>query len=98
MSAPDPEGLSLLAKVIAAGTAVAAPIGWLWAKLDKKADKAEVDRQRDNIAKIFEKMEDHAQRLSDHASRDEQLFREVLGEMGKNHSELLREMGRKQDR
>ena len=102
MSAPDPEGMSLLAKVIAAGTAVAAPIGWLWAKLDKKADKemvkeeiaevkAETSRHRDHIARLFEKMEEHSR-------RDEEAHRTVLEKMSENHAEILRALSTKADR
>ena len=73
MSAPDPEGMSLLAKVIAAGTAVVAPIWggmkWLDTRLDKKADRqavkeafekldTELGTQRGHIAKIFDQMRD----------------------------------------
>ena len=102
MSAPDPEGLSLLAKVLIAGTAVVTPI-WGFLKLwDKKADKHTVRNDfqrvegeqaihRKYFEKAFEKMEEHAR-------RDEQLFREVMNSIGDNHAELLRELGRKEDR
>ena len=95
MSAPDPESFSLLAKVIAAGTAIAAPIGWLYAKLEKKADKkevfAELTLHRKYFTDVFEKMETHAR-------RDEDLFREVMGTMSQHHAEILRELGHKADR
>jgi hypothetical protein len=65
MPTPDPEGFSLLAKVITAGGVVATPIVWLWTKLDKKADKHAVANQfqvvtnelavqRSHIGKIFD--------------------------------------------
>jgi hypothetical protein len=67
-------------------------------KLDEKADKEdlakadkEIDRQREHIAKIYEKLEEHARSDSAH-------FAEVLGTMHAHHAELLREMGRKADR
>lgn len=102
MATPDPEGFSLLAKVVAAGGAVATPIVWLWTKLDKKADKHAVNDslqeiksesalQRSHIGKLFDKLEEHAR-------RDEETHREMLRTMSDNHSELLREMGRKADR
>ena len=69
MSSPDPESFSLLGKVIGAFAVVAAPVGWLWTKLDKKADKHsvntqfqavqnEIATQRTNIGKIFDQMRD----------------------------------------
>ena len=82
MAAPDPESFSLLAKVVAAGGAVATPIVWLWTKLDKKADKHTVNNQlqevknelgvqRNHIAKIFDK-------LGEAESRNEDRHRELL--------------------
>ena len=102
MAAPDPESFGLLGKVVGAFAVVAAPIGWLWTKLDKKADKHTVNNQlqevkteqglhRQYFANVFEKMETHAR-------RDEELFREVLTKIGDNHSEIMRELGRKEDR
>lgn len=102
MSAPDPEGMSLLAKVIAAGSAVAAPIGWLYSKLDKKADKnsvansfqeikAESAIHRAHIGKLFDKLEEHAR-------QDSEQFNKLLEKMGDQHAELLTVLGRKQDR
>ena len=102
MSTPDPESFSLLAKVIAAGSAVLAPVGWLYTKLDKKADKhavnnhvhelkLEQDHQRDVQAKLFDKLEEHA-------LADSQNFARMFEKMSDNHSELLRELNRKQDR
>lgn len=88
MSAPDPEGMSLLAKVLAAAAAVVAPIwgaySWLDGKLAKKADKVEVDRHRDYFVKVFEKLEEHAK-------RDEDNFNELKDLIHRNHVELLRE-------
>lgn len=80
MSAPDPEGFGLLAKVIAAGTALAAPVGWLYTKLDKKADKHTVNTQfqtvtnelgtlRSTQAKIFDQMREAEQRAVDRHER-----------------------------
>lgn len=80
MSAPDPEGFGLLAKVLAAGTALAAPVGWLYTKLDKKADKHTVNTQfqtvtnelgtlRSTQAKIFDQMREAEQRAVDRHER-----------------------------
>jgi hypothetical protein len=85
MATPDPEGFSLLAKVITAGGVVATPIVWLWTKLDKKADKhavatqlqtvtTELAVQRGHIAKIFDK-------LAEAESRNEVRHRELLMHM-----------------
>ena len=102
MSAPDPEGMSLLAKVVAAGAAVAAPIGWLWAKLDGKADKSWVQEevremkdeqahQREVQAKLFDKLDEHAR-------QDSEQFSKLMEKMGDQHAELLRALGGKADR
>ena len=95
MSAPDPEGLSLAAKVIAAITAVVSPfvVGYSWinGRLDKKADKDEVDRHWDYFVKVFEKLDEHTQ-------RDEDNFNELKNMIHGNHVELLREINMKADR
>jgi ABC-type phosphate transport system auxiliary subunit len=102
MSTPDPESFGLLAKVIAAGTALLAPVGWIYTKLDKKADKHTVNNhvqelkleqthQRDIQAKLFDKLEEHAK-------ADSENFQRMFTKMSDNHSELLRELNRKQDR
>ena len=69
MASPDPESFGILAKVVAAGSAVATPIVWLWTRLDKKADKHTVNSQfqavqnelatqRGHIGHIFDQMRD----------------------------------------
>lgn len=90
MSAPDPEGFSLLAKLLAAGAAAGSPIIWLWTKLDKKADKltvgntfqevkGELSMQRAHIGKIFDQMRDMETRAADrHAELLEKIY-EVSG-------------------
>ena len=102
MSAPDPEGMSLLAKVIGAAVAVGTPI-WGFLKLwDKKADKHTVVTQlqevknehgiqRAHIGKLFDKLEEHAR-------QDSEQFNKLLEKMGDQHAELLTVLGRKQDR
>ena len=95
MATPDPEGFGLLAKVIGAATAVVVPIGaaykWIDSRFDKKADKEEVSKHRDYIAKLFDKLEDHSR-------RDETLFRELMEKLGDNHAEVMTKLGDKADR
>lgn len=100
---PDPEGFGLLAKMIAAASAIVVPswLGWNW--LDKRfarkhavADSFqtmtnEIAIQRGHIGKLFDKLEEHSH-------RDEEIFRELMKTMGSNHSEVMRELGRKADR
>lgn len=95
MSAPGPDDMSLLAKVLAAGAAVLTPpfLAWKWLQgcFDKKADKhavantfqevrGELAVQRQNIGKLFDKLDENEKRSSD------------------RHLELMREIGRKADR
>lgn len=102
----SPEAFALLGQVAIAGVAIGAPITgivvWIHKMLGKKADKHAVGNQvnevkleqglhRTYFKDVFEKMEEHAR-------RDEQLFREVMSTMHSNHSELLREIGKKADR
>ncbi len=75
MSAPDPEGMSLLSKVMIAATAIVTPLWgghkYLENKFDKKADKAAVKEafeqlnsemtiQRGNIGKLFDQSREEA--------------------------------------
>lgn len=86
MSTPDPESVGLLAKVIAAGVAVVAPIWgartWLDKRFEKKADKHVVTTEFQTVknelgtlratqAKIFDK-------LAESETRNEDRHREVL--------------------
>ncbi len=69
MAAPDPEGMSLFAKVVATGAALA-PLGGFWIWLDNRFAKkhtvtsqlqavtGELATQRGHIGKIFEQMRD----------------------------------------
>lgn len=68
MSAPQPDEMGLAAKIMAGlGAALAALGTWAWAhthsrikdvemKADSKASIEEVDRHRDHIAKLFDKI------------------------------------------
>ena len=58
MSTPDPEGMTLAAKVIAALVAVGTPITWLYSQLSKKADKEELAKCLKHIEKLYENAED----------------------------------------
>lgn len=84
MAAPDPEGIGLLAKVIGAAAAIGVPIGgaykWLDSRLDKKADKSEVEKQftalnaemttqRGNVGKIFDQMKE-SDRIAEERHRE----------------------------
>lgn len=83
MSAPDPEGMSLLGKVVAAGAAVATPIVWLWKQLDKKADRDEVKKALDHIEKLYGNAE------KDRAfTRD--LHDKAMSEIRNNQTEIIR--------
>lgn len=95
MSAPDPEGMSLLAKVLAAAAAVLTPpwLFWKWLndRLERKADKHSVANQfqvvtnelamhKQTMGKLFDQIRENEQRAAD------------------RHSELLREIAKKADR
>lgn len=86
MAAPDPEGFSLLAKVIGAAAAIVVPLGgtykWITGSLDKKADQSEMDRQRDNISKLFDK-------LDEHQKSDSENFTKVMEKMSEIHVDLI---------
>lgn len=92
MSAPDPEGMSLLAKILAAGVAIVAPVWgartWLDKRFEKKADKHhvatqfqavsnELAYQRGTQAKIFDQIRENEQRAQD---RYERLMERLTGE------------------
>lgn len=102
MAAPDPEGMSLLGKVVGAAVAIGTPIYGFFTLWNKKADKHAVNNQiqeikteqavhRGYFKDVFKAMEDHAR-------RDEELAREVIKTMAANHAEVLRELGHKADR
>lgn len=84
MATPNPEDMSLLAKVLGAAAAVITPIwgGYKWVdgKLERKADKEDVNRsfedlndelatQRTNISKIFDQIRENEQRAQDRHER-----------------------------
>lgn len=104
--AVEAEAYVLLGQVVGAGVFVGTPLVgamiWLNKRFDKKADKHAVANsvqevkteqgiQRVHIGNLFEKLEQHSR-------RDEELAREVLGQMASNHAEILRELGKKVDR
>lgn len=82
--AADPEGFSILSKVLAAGTAIAVPVGVVYrivsSALNKKANKEEVEKQfhalnaemstqRGNIGKLFDQLRQNEQRAQDRHER-----------------------------
>jgi len=84
MATPDPEGMSLLAKIATAATAIIAPLwgGWKYidARLDRKADKKDVEKgfekideelmmHRSYFGKVFDQMRDGEQRAQDRHER-----------------------------
>lgn len=87
MATPDPEGFSLLAKVVAAGAAVVAPIGglflWIENRYAKKHSvnsavndlKMELGVQRGHIAKLFDKI---AESETKHEERHRELLMHLL--------------------
>lgn len=103
MDAPDPEGFSMLAKVAGALTIILVPAAGAWNWLDKRfarkhqvandlqAITNEIALRRGDIKELFQNLEAHSR-------RDEALFRELMNKMGDNHSEIMRELGRKADR
>lgn len=95
MPNPDPEVLVLFAQIVGVGIAVGTPVwgvySWIHGRLDKKADKDEVERHRDYFVKVFDKLEEHQK--SDNAQ-----FQKVLETMNHHHAEVLRELGNKADR
>ena len=70
MTAPDPDGIGLLGKLVGAAAAVLAPIGGAWLWIDNRFAKkhtlnsaiedvkTELGVQRGHIAKIFDQMHD----------------------------------------
>jgi hypothetical protein len=80
MSSPDPESMGLLGKLVAAATVVAAPIGWLWTKLDGKLNKSDFTEfckrfdehcknDREVQAKLFDQARESEQRAQDRYER-----------------------------
>lgn len=76
MSTPDPEGMTLLAKIAGAATAVGAPFLAMWKMLDKKADKntvantfqevkSELSLHRGYFKDVFEQMREMESKASD---------------------------------
>jgi hypothetical protein len=82
MATPDPEGFSLLGKVLTAGGVVATPIIWLWTKLDKKADKHTVNNQLQEVKNDIFSVKQTQAKIFDHLRDDradaEKRHREVL--------------------
>lgn len=80
MSTPDPEGMSMLAKVVTAGAVVATPLWGLFKLWNKKADKHTVANQiqkvenevalhRGYFKDVFNQMRENEQRAQDRHER-----------------------------
>lgn len=54
-------------------------------------ERAEINRQRDNVAELFKQ-------LKAHAERDEDMHNDIMRAISGNHSEVLRELSRKADK
>lgn len=67
MASPEVDAGILMKALDWAWAAVVALGGVVWKNLHEKitANTLEIDRQRDNIAKLFDKLESHAQRSED---------------------------------
>lgn len=91
MSAPDPEGMTMLGKIAVAAVAAFTPVaaGWRWieSRFDKKADKDfvtgefqkvhdELKIQRGHVGKIFDQIRESEQRAAD---RFERLMDRIAG-------------------
>lgn len=95
MPTPDPEGMSLLAKIASgAGSVIGAAWGgmvYLNGRFDKKADKDDVKRALSHIEKLYE-----------NAEQDRKTLHECVDKLGdqmhENHVELIREIAKKADR
>lgn len=75
MAAPDPEGMTLLAKVLGAGAAVVVPV-WGFVKLwDKKADKHTVNNE---LQTINNQLAEQRGMLAESESKNEERHRELL--------------------
>lgn len=59
----------------------------LEASMEKKADKAELDRQRDNVGTLFDKLDEHAR-------RDEKMHTVMLEKLHDMHVDLLEKIGK----
>lgn len=64
---------------------------YLDGRFAKKADKDEVNRHREHIAKLYDK-------VSEGQKENSAMFSEVMKTIHGNHVELLRELGRKVDK
>ena len=100
MSAPEPGFFAEAAGWIASAAAGLATIVWgdmkhrvgkVESGLSMKADKVEMDRQRNNVDSLFEKLEGHAR-------RSDERFTEVIDLMHKLHRETSDKLDRKQDK
>lgn len=94
IDAPDPEGMSLLAKVVVAGTAVVTPVWGLFKLWNKKADRHTVNNQiqevknevalhRGYFKDVFNMIRENEQRAQD---RHERLMERLSARGNKNET------------
>lgn len=95
MSAPDPDSISLVAKLMTGAAAIVAPVygamKYLDSRLEKKADKAEVDRHRDYFVKVFERMDENQRDTTEK-------FGELKDMIHEHHIKILDKLAGKEDR
>ena len=101
MSVPDdPDLWSKLATGAAGLAATLAGVVWgdmrhrigkVESTVSKKADKEEMDRQRNNVDSLFEKLEGHAR-------RSDERFSEVVTLINERHLQLMTKLDTKQDK
>ena len=61
MASPDPEGMSLMSKIIAAATPTVAAVWgartWIDKRFEKKAEKSDVEKCLKHVEKLYENAE-----------------------------------------
>lgn len=96
--APDPSAFWGMIATGASGL-VMALLGLIWSdyrkkveriesQLEGKVDKAEMERQRDNVATLFEKLDFHAQ-------KDTEQFRELTEMIHRNHVAVMERLAKR---
>ncbi len=90
MSTPDPEGMSLLAKVMASAAAVVGPLWgihkWIDGRLDKKANKDDMKRCLEHIDRLYQNAE---QDRAETRSGFERITDKLTERMDENHRHVV---------
>lgn len=86
MSAPDPEGFSILAKLLGVCAAIGVPIGGAWKyhqsleeKFDKKANAEEVAKCLGHIEKLYQNAEKDRALTRDLHEKQMERMQDLLG-------------------